>query len=266
MKSLLKVSALALAVVVLVACGGNDPTPTPELPTPTPMPAPTTEPTAVPTPTTEPTPEALEQPESPLGQPESPLAQPESPLAEPQTFVDPFAYCAAVVDVEVPDARYTGPDAPEIIALGLREVFETPETPLSYYQDSMLWRCMDGEVYACAVGANLPCAEQADPRDEPTEAMLLYCEENPESDFIPMVVTGRATIFQWSCEDGEPVAGEAVMTIDAQGFLADIWHLIDPAVLDLDAADLDAGAEDTETEAEDTETEDTEAEDTEAEE
>lgn len=258
MKTAFKLQSLVIALVIIVACGGGDPEPTP---TPSPQPTATAEPTAEPTAAPEPTEEPAAQPDSPLAV-ESPLAAPASPLAEPDpadsaTFSDPFAYCAAIQNIDAPDSRYTGPDAPEGIALGLRLAFETPDTPLSYYQESMFWRCMDGMVYACTVGANLPCSEKADPDTEPSEAILAYCEETPDSDFVPMVATGRATIYQWSCEDGLPQAGDAISAVDEQGFLADIWYAIDAdavaeaeqeAATEEDSSDEDDTEDDTEEE------------------
>src|SRR5687767_2342484 len=72
-------------------------------------------------------------------------------------FDDPFAYCAAVGTIDPPDARYTGPALPEAVARGLQAALGLPARsrgePLP---GDWTWRCMDGEVYACAVGANLP--------------------------------------------------------------------------------------------------------------
>lgn len=266
MKSLLKIFGLMIALALVVACGGEDPTPTPPATT-VPTSVPTVEPTVVPTaaPTVEPTAEPAAQPESPLAT-ESPLAGPASPLAEPgATYADPFAYCAAAGTVDQPDDSYVGPAAPEAIAIGLRLAFETPDTPLEFYQDGMVWRCADGMVVACAVGANLPCSEKADLSTEPSEEIVAYCEENPDSDFVPMVVTGRATVYQWSCADGEPQIGETISSVDAQGYLADIWYVIDAEAVN---AALEAeGANETEADAEtsDAGSDDTPQEDTESE-
>jgi hypothetical protein len=40
-----------------------------------------------------------------------------APGSGPQArFSDPFAYCAAVGTIDAPDARYTGPKVPEVVA------------------------------------------------------------------------------------------------------------------------------------------------------
>jgi len=78
-------------------------------------------------------------------------------------FTDPFAYCAVVGAVDAPDARYSGPEAPESVVNGLRKVLETPDdAPMEPFVAGTFWRCMDGKVWACFVGANLPCTEKAD--------------------------------------------------------------------------------------------------------
>ncbi|MGH6900421.1 MAG: hypothetical protein ACREJ5_28385 [Geminicoccaceae bacterium] len=144
--------------------------------------------------------------------------------AAEQRFDDPFAYCAAVGTIDAPDARYAGPGMPDAIAQGLRTALGMPEdAPLRAHST---WRCMAGKVYACTVGANLPCQEQADTSRSPTPAMTTFCRENPGSDFIPMVVTGRATVYAWRCEHDAPAIERQITRPDARGYLADIWYEI----------------------------------------
>jgi hypothetical protein len=79
-------------------------------------------------------------------------------------FVDPFAYCAAVGSIGTPDARYTGPAMPDAVARGLKAALALPaDAPSAPLVRSSIWRCMNGKVYACTVGANLPCAERRIP-------------------------------------------------------------------------------------------------------
>jgi len=146
------------------------------------------------------------------------------------TYSDPFAYCAAVGTVDAPDARYAGPEMPESIALGLRKAFGVPDAPLEPFLRNSFWRCMGGKVYACTVGANLPCQEKADISREPSEGMSDFCEENPQSDVIPAAVTGRATVYLWRCDEGEPEIVRQVAEPDQRGFLANFWYEIEPGV------------------------------------
>lgn len=149
----------------------------------------------------------------------------ESPLAEAvvETFDDPFAYCAAVGTVDEPDERYTGEELPDAIAEGIRAAWGSEDVDLEVFRMGTVWRCMDNQVYACNVGANLPCLAQGDESSEPTQPMADFCAENPGSDFIPAVVTGRTTVFNWACDDTEPVVVDQYTELDSRGFMEFIW-------------------------------------------
>lgn len=145
------------------------------------------------------------------------------------TYTDPFAYCAAVGTIDQPDSRYTGEPVPEAIAEGLRAAFGLgPDHPLVPFQRGTHWRCMEGRVYACTVGANLPCMEKAETSRQPSQPMVAFCQANPDADVIPAVVTGRATIYQWHCRAGQPEILRQVNSPDARGFLSKFWYEIKP--------------------------------------
>jgi hypothetical protein len=148
-------------------------------------------------------------------------------MAAQQRFDDPFAYCAAVGTSDAPDARYAGPSLPEAIARGLQAALGMPEgTPPAPLREPSIWRCMAGKVYACTFGANLPCEEKADTSRSPTSAMTAFCRDEPGADAIPMVVTGRATVYAWRCEQGAPAIERQVAEPDARGYLANVWYEI----------------------------------------
>ncbi len=146
----------------------------------------------------------------------------------PETYEDPFAYCAAVGTIDAPDARYTGEPMPDVIGEGLRDAFNAPGTSLDVFLRGSYWRCMDGEVYACNVGANLPCTSKADLSQEPSEGMVEFCEANANSDYIPAYVTGRSTIYNWRCDETTPVVADQMTDVDSQGFLNFVWHELTP--------------------------------------
>jgi hypothetical protein len=130
--------------------------------------------------------------------------------------------------VDEPDERYTGEELPVVIAEGIRAAFNAEDVDLEVYQRGTVWRCLDGKVYACNVGANIPCQAKADESQEPTQAMIDYCQENTNIDYIPAVVTGRTTVYEWACEDSEPVVVDRYTEIDSQGFLEFAWHELTP--------------------------------------
>ncbi|MDF2627938.1 MAG: hypothetical protein K0R39_1769 [Symbiobacteriaceae bacterium] len=150
-------------------------------------------------------------------------------VAGPATYTDPFAYCAAVGTIDAPDARWVGDKVPVVIARALRRAFTgSAEGELKMFQRGSFWRCMGGKVYACTVGANLPCQSKANLSRTPTPAMVQHCQSNPDADFIPMYVRDRASIYDWACRAGQPVITQQITKPDAQGFLSNIWYEIKP--------------------------------------
>jgi hypothetical protein len=87
---------------------------------------------------------------------------------------------------------------------------------------------MDGQVWVCHFGANLPCQEKADTSQVPTAEMQEFCSANPATEVIPAAVTGRATVYEWKCTDGQPAIVKQVFQSDPQGYLADFWYELAP--------------------------------------
>ncbi len=147
-----------------------------------------------------------------------------------QTFTDPYAYCAAVGTVDAPDARYTGPKVPDSVINGYKTAagLQSSTEPLDMFQKLTIWRCMGGKVYACNFGANLPCDSKANTSSTPTQAMLDFCKATPNTDFIPMAVTGHDTIYSWRCVNDQPQVLQQIAQVDAAGYLANIWYPIQP--------------------------------------
>lgn len=82
-------------------------------------------------------------------------------------------------------------------------------------------RCVGPQLMGCTVGANLVC-DKADMR-RTLPGATAWCRQNPGSQFIPMVATGHATIYSWSCKGNRAVAGKPVVAVDPQGYIADNW-------------------------------------------
>jgi hypothetical protein len=148
-----------------------------------------------------------------------------SPVPARPTAVmdDPFVYCAAVGTIDAPDGRYSGPAMPEVIVQGLvRQGIVSADAPPEF-QQSAVWRCVDGRVWVCHFGANLPCQEKADVSQTASAEMEGYCQENPTAEVIPAAVTGRATVYEWKCDQGKPAVVRQVLQVDGQGYLGDFW-------------------------------------------
>jgi hypothetical protein len=156
-------------------------------------------------------------------------AEPQNSPLQPQPTVvtaDPFAYCAAVGTIDAPDAGYNGPTMPDSIVQGMiRQGIVSADAPAEF-QKSAVWRCMNGQVWVCHFGANLPCQEKADVAKTPTPEMKDFCTANPAAEVIPAAVTGRATVYEWKCNEGQPEVVRQVFQVDPQGFLADFWYAL----------------------------------------
>ena len=163
-----------------------------------------------------------------LGACAAPVAQSTRTPLPPASYSDPFAYCAAVGTVDAPDARYSGDKMPAVVLQGMiRQGVVSADAPAAF-QKNAVWRCMDGQVWVCHFGANLPCEERADTSQTPTAEMEDFCKNNRNADVIPAAVTGRATVYEWRCTDGKPAMVKQVFTSDAQGFIADFWFKLTP--------------------------------------
>jgi hypothetical protein len=201
---ILSVPILLLAVGFLGACAAGAPE---AAATPAPQALPTSAPEAAPTAASEAT---------------------ATPGAGQSTYGDPFAYCAAVGIVDAPDARYNGPAMPDAIVQGMIEQgIVTADAPPDF-QKNAVWRCMDGQVWVCHFGANLPCQEKADTSQVPSAAMQEFCKANPAADVLPAAVTGRATVYEWKCTDGQPEVLRQLFQSDPQGYLAAFWYELAP--------------------------------------
>lgn len=158
----------------------------------------------------------------------APAATPSPTPTEPQGFNDPFAYCAAIGTIDTPDQRYTGPAMPDILVRAMNaQGIVSADAPLEF-QKNAVWRCMNGQVWICHYGANLPCLEKADVSQTPTREMDDFCTANPTAESIPAYVTGRATVYEWRCQNGKPEVVRQVFTVDPQGYLADFWYELSP--------------------------------------
>ena len=85
-------------------------------------------------------------------------------------------------------------------------------------------RCVGRRLLGCYVGANLVCDKAETHRTLP--GATAWCRNNPGSEGIPMSATGHDTIYDWSCKGRRAVAGKTVLTVDAQGYIAENWKEI----------------------------------------
>ena len=146
------------------------------------------------------------------------------PSPTPASYIDPFAYCAAVGTIDSPGPQYVGPKLPGSIVQGMiTQGIVSADAPPSF-QKNAVWRCMDHQVWVCQFGANLPCEDKADTSKTPSSAVSDFCTSNPSADTIPAAVTGRDTVYEWQCRSGKPQIVKQVLQVDPQGYIANFWY------------------------------------------
>jgi hypothetical protein len=141
---------------------------------------------------------------------------------------EPWRTCRAVSNLDATESLPLEPHVPAVLRERVRQAFDLPyDLPAEQLEPWTVWRCMDGQVWACVVGANLPCGEKADTGRTATDAMRDFCLDPPDGETVPAVVTGRATVYTWGCRDGRPEVVGQWSEPDARGFHRDLWRQID---------------------------------------
>ncbi len=105
-----------------------------------------------------------------------------------------------------------------------RQVFDLPRLPADVAEQTSVIRCVDGRVWACSRGANLPC-DKADARRQMPDADA-WCRQG-NSGAVPAYVTGHATLYAWECRGGRAEPVRQVARVDARGFVAEYWRVLD---------------------------------------
>jgi len=86
------------------------------------------------------------------------------------------------------------------------------------------YRCMNGKVLACFVGANLPCAKMNAQRDNPGADE--FCKTNPNEGVVPAFATGHDAVYSYKCQNGKAVVIDAVWALDKRGFATKLWAVV----------------------------------------
>jgi hypothetical protein len=83
------------------------------------------------------------------------------------------------------------------------------------------FRCMNGKVLVCFVGANLPCVKMNTARDNP--GANEFCRSNPDAYLVPASATGHDTIYSYRCQGGRAEVDGEVWELDERGFAKKLW-------------------------------------------
>jgi hypothetical protein len=152
------------------------------------------------------------------------LAQGAGPIA---TLESPFGFCARVGTDDRSGESHGAVNGAAVAALApyLHQALRLPDDAL-LPPSEIVWRCMDGKVYVCARGANIPCDSKAD-RSRFNRGAANYCRENPNALEVPAYATGHRTVYLWKCVAGRAERGKAASTTDRRGYRTDFWYIVE---------------------------------------
>lgn len=136
-------------------------------------------------------------------------------FAAPAPHEGPRAYCAGV---GTDDTLRTPPPS---LAPAIRRLFKIHG---HYAAKAAYYRCAEGAVKVCVVGANLPCGKANTSKNLP--AVAHWCETHPDTESIPLYVTGHHSLYSWHCIGARAETGAPVGTIDAGGFFEEYWKTV----------------------------------------
>jgi hypothetical protein len=121
----------------------------------------------------------------------------------------------------------TPQEIPESLVPEAVRLFDLKAMPPEQVMRSTLYRCAEGRILICNLGANLPCDKADTSRDLP--AADAWCAENQGSNFIPMYVTGHDTIYRWRCDGAKAATSGEPLAVDRRGFISRLWKPVDAA-------------------------------------
>lgn len=168
----------------------------------------------------------------------------ETPSPAAVVFDDPFSYCASVGTIDdvvrldtssddvsqwelvILDTRWAGPPVPEAVMQFFSAQYLETLLPEYLADRGLIWRCFEGGVWGCIVGAHGGLCDKAETSREPNRQMVEFCQENSEYDHMPFGVTGHGTIYIWNCREGAPVIDRQWLDVDPRGFISENWYEI----------------------------------------
>ena len=90
-----------------------------------------------------------------------------------------------------------------------------------FWQTQAQYRCMNGKVVVCFVGANLPCTKMNAKRENP--GADVFCRNNPDAGSVPAYAIGHDSIHAYRCRNGKAEVTRTTRQLDQRGFAKDLW-------------------------------------------
>ncbi len=88
------------------------------------------------------------------------------------------------------------------------------------------YRCMNGKVMVCFVGANLPCTKMNAKREN--AGADSFCRDNPAAESVPAFATGHDTIYAYRCQAARAEVTATTRQLDQRGFARTLWVELPP--------------------------------------
>ncbi len=145
-----------------------------------------------------------------------------TPIPAGVTYDNPWDYCQAVGTISTPGSEYTGAQTHPDVTSSVLQAMGIDNAEAGSF--SVIWRCMNGQVWGCDSSSYPNCPNPVDFSSEPSDVMKQECAKpEMENIVLPAAVTGRETAYEWVCRNGVPeISGQAV-SADEYGFNASIW-------------------------------------------
>lgn len=89
------------------------------------------------------------------------------------------------------------------------------------WQTQAQYRCMNGKVMVCFVGANLPCAKMNAKLDN--TGADTFCLDHPDAVSVPAYVIGHDSIHAYRCRNRKAEVTGTTRQLDQRGFAKDLW-------------------------------------------
>ncbi len=130
----------------------------------------------------------------------------------------PFEYCHRVVTDDQPG------EVPASLIPAFVRAFDSMATSSANIEGYLHFRCYQGTVMGCVVGANLNCGK-ADARQR-SQGGDDWCQAHPNDSNIPMAATGHSTVYIWRCSGSRAVPVRRFSPVDTRGFEVMNWKVL----------------------------------------
>ena len=135
-----------------------------------------------------------------------------------------FAHCASVRDDDT--VRSYEPTLREPTIKAFKKMFpDMREEPASSeFEAQARYRCMDGKVMVCFIGANLPCTKINTAKDN--AGADAFCKQASDGVPVAAYATGHDSAYSFTCRAGRAVVDRETWQLDKRGFAAKLWTAV----------------------------------------